>query len=425
MKVAISTHDYPNYISGPNIWLDRITSFFQKNGVQTVILFTKGKHSSEYRCITALKEKSVPLHVYEGGDYTEKKIEWILHTLNREKPDIFIPNFDIPSLFASKWLKEAGIPCVGAMRSDDEEYMAKLEMFVRDKNGFTIDALVCVSEYLEDKAKKLAHDTCIKRIPSGTPIPKQTAAPPGDERLKLIYTGRITEKQKRIVETTHGLIDAAVQVSDIDAVLYGAGSEIEKVKEIIKERECEDRVKYGGVLKKEDVQNKLLNSHVFVLLSDYEGLPTALMEAMACGVVPVCLNIKSGVPELIEHERTGLLVENRNEDFVNAVERIKSEAGLWSKLSVGARRKIEEEYSVERSFKKWMNLFEELLEKKQQQKKSIQIPHQMNLPEVHPVLVKAERRWPGYFWHQVRMTKSFLRRIASKTKHAVINRVAV
>lgn len=43
-------------------------------------------------------------------------------------------------------------------------------------------------------------------------------------------------------------------------------------------------------------------------MPDFEGLPLALQEAMATGVVPVVREIESGVPELVHHESKGLVV---------------------------------------------------------------------------------------------------------------------
>jgi len=43
-------------------------------------------------------------------------------------------------------------------------------------------------------------------------------------------------------------------------------------------------------------------------MSEFEGLPTALLEFMAAGVVPVVRAIERSIPELVHHERTGLLV---------------------------------------------------------------------------------------------------------------------
>ncbi len=61
-----------------------------------------------------------------------------------------------------------------------------------------------------------------------------------------------------------------------------------------------NKLKYGGILSPYDIYKTLLKYNVFVLLSDYEGMSTSLMEAMACGLVPICTNIRSGTSEIIE-----------------------------------------------------------------------------------------------------------------------------
>ncbi|WP_371821102.1 glycosyltransferase [Chloracidobacterium sp. D] len=46
---------------------------------------------------------------------------------------------------------------------------------------------------------------------------------------------------------------------------------------------------------------------MFVLLSDYEGLPIALMEAMATGLVPICTAMRSGIGQLVVDGVTGCM----------------------------------------------------------------------------------------------------------------------
>jgi hypothetical protein len=100
----------------------------------------------------------------------------------------------------------------------------------------------------------------------------------------------------------------------------------------------------------------MLKHHVFVLLSDYEGMPVALMEAMACGLVPVCLWEPSGVAELVQHDINGLVVHDRGDGFVAAISRLANEAGLWERLSRRAQETIREKYSVDVEFRRWHDL---------------------------------------------------------------------
>ena len=79
------------------------------------------------------------------------------------------------------------------------------------------------------------------------------------------------------------------------------------------------------------------------------------MEAMASGT-PVVATRVGGVPELIENEKTGLLVEPKNKDEIAvAVTRLLSDDNLRKKIVIGARQKIEKNYDwqiIKSKFKK-------------------------------------------------------------------------
>jgi glycosyltransferase involved in cell wall biosynthesis len=103
----------------------------------------------------------------------------------------------------------------------------------------------------------------------------------------------------------------------------------------------------------------MLEANVLVLLSDYEGLPIAMLEAMACGLVPVCLRIRSGVGQLIEHGRTGFFVDDRGNDFVSTIRTIALDTELWLRVSRAAREKILLEYSDELNASRWVDLLQQ------------------------------------------------------------------
>jgi colanic acid/amylovoran biosynthesis glycosyltransferase len=414
LKIAVCAHDYPNYVSGPNVWLLRFISGLQPEGTEVVVLFTRGGEGDEYRYVTAVREMGNKCFVYDGPVYTEHKIRWILDILTSESPDIFIPNLDVPAFFAARWIREAGIPTIGLLRSDDRLYMSILDQFIRKPGPFQPSAIVGVSDYLYSLSKSEGPKTIIySHIPSGTPIPAKTSHIENG-RLRLIYTGRLIEQQKRISDVTRALCNVTREISGTEAVIYGSGDALESVLNIINSKGAESSVRYGGVLEPDNIQEVLLEGHVFVLLSDYEGLPTSLMEAMACGLVPVCLNIRSGIPELVENERTGLLVDDRDRDFSAAVYRLKNEKELWERLSKGARNKIESDYSIEKSIEKWNELFLELLHKSTTPKLPVRIPKRYRLPNSHPESKGADIRWPGYIRLYGNKGKNILKRFVSQ-----------
>jgi glycosyltransferase involved in cell wall biosynthesis len=169
----------------------------------------------------------------------------------------------------------------------------------------------------------------------------------------------------------------------------------------------------GGQLQSENVQLEMLRNHVFVLLSDFEGLPIALMEAMACGLVPVCLRIDSGVPELVENELTGLLVNDRSGDFVEAIRRLRNDPDLWKRLSQAARIKFETEYSVESAAVRWKEIASEL-QSNSCPRRPITIPKRVQLPPVNPALAYADTRKPslkGYLMMQFGRVSNRMQRL--------------
>jgi glycosyltransferase involved in cell wall biosynthesis len=94
--------------------------------------------------------------------------------------------------------------------------------------------------------------------------------------------------------------------ADIKALLVGTGPERTHLETQAKQLGLRGRVIFTGVRK--DVVNFLEELNVLVLPSYWEGLPNVLIEALSCGC-PVVATRVGGVPELIEDEQTGLLVD--------------------------------------------------------------------------------------------------------------------
>ena len=172
-------------------------------------------------------------------------------------------------------------------------------------------------------------------------------------------------------------------------------------------------VKYGGKLESNLIQQYLLQNHVFVLLSDYEGIPISLMEAMACGLVPVCLNIHGGITELIENDKNGILVNDREEAFTEAIRMLKNNPDKWKLMAIAAREKIVAEYSEDVCNNKWLDLLKQL-HANAPQKKVLEIPSMKEIK--HQIVVRKEfseysMRKPFVLLIPLYKTKFFLGRI--------------
>jgi colanic acid/amylovoran biosynthesis glycosyltransferase len=388
MKVVFCTYDFGNYYNGPNSWMRRLLPQLRSRGVDAKVLFIKTADAGP--AFYDLTQQGFDCPHFDWHATTQDKINWILAEVAHSPPDIFFANLVVPAYYAGRWIREAGIPTVGILHTDDPFYHALTAEFMLGDCAYRTSAMVCVSAWQEKRLKPMSpNETLVTRIPYGTPIPSAVARAPTD-RLRLAYTGRFVETQKRVSDLTVALCRAVREVPQTEAILYGDGEARPNIIRII-EKEDAKQVRLAGIVDATRIQSELLGCHAFVLLSDFEGLPISLLEAMACGVVPICLRIRSGVPELVEHDVSGLLVDDRGEGFVNAVRRLRTEPGLWERLSRGARAKVEREYADASAVNDWVRLFG-VLAAGGHPVTPISVPSTLEIPPVHPELACEDFR---------------------------------
>ncbi len=168
-------------------------------------------------------------------------------------------------------------------------------------------------------------------------------APAAD--LRLVCTGRLVpEKGQRILlETLLHLRDRGVRVH---ATLIGAGPEAGGLREFVADHGLADSVDFTGALAHAATLDRVRSADIFVLPSFAEGVPVALMEAMAFAVPCVSTTI-AGIPELIETGRSGLLVPPANvEALANAIASLAAEPALRLYLGASGRERIVRNYNL-------------------------------------------------------------------------------
>jgi glycosyltransferase involved in cell wall biosynthesis len=118
-----------------------------------------------------------------------------------------------------------------------------------------------------------------------------------------------------------------------------------------------ERVHFLGV--RPDVDVLLPECDIFALASDWEGMPMAILEAMAAGL-PVAATATGGVPELIEQEITGLLAPPGNtQALADALARLAQDPDLRRALGRAAREQAAS-FGVERMIGAYAQFFERL-----------------------------------------------------------------
>jgi glycosyltransferase involved in cell wall biosynthesis len=215
--------------------------------------------------------------------------------------------------------------------------------------------------------------------------------------FRFVYVGRLVEEQKRASDMVRAMIAVLERNSDAEFCLCGDGPARPAVQNLIKGSGVSERIKLFGNVAAEEVQALLQHSQALVLLSDYEGIPIALLEAMGAGVVPLCLNIRSGIRDVIRHEQNGFLVEDRGASFVAAAQRLMRDPGFWSRCSEAARATVQEDFSVEANAHIWVELIEELYAGRPERRIPLEIPAEFDLPPVRSNpkgMAREDRRKP-------------------------------
>lgn len=132
---------------------------------------------------------------------------------------------------------------------------------------------------------------------------------------------------------------------DISLILVGKGELETKIREFIKHHDLENKVIFMGHVDRKQLIKLYQNATIFILPSHYEGLPTVLLEAMACGIPVICTNV-SGSKDVIEHGINGLFVLPRHpEEILQAVSKLLEHKEMRTSLGSNARKTIEERYT--------------------------------------------------------------------------------
>lgn len=160
----------------------------------------------------------------------------------------------------------------------------------------------------------------------------------------ILSVGRLSKEKG--IEFLLRAFSRIEQKTNARVVILGEGKENANLNKLSKELGINKKVYFLGF--KDNPYKYMKRSSVFVLPSLYEGFGVVLIEAMACDIPIVATKSYEGIEEIVDHERTGLLVPVADEEaLANAMLRLLKNPEERSEYSVHARRKAME-FSVEK-----------------------------------------------------------------------------
>ena len=182
----------------------------------------------------------------------------------------------------------------------------------------------------------------------GVVVPNPVRVPRGSAQIegarKVVFTGRLGDRKgtPELLQAIGILQERGL--ADVEWVLAGDG-EVERFRSIAASLPHPARVTVSGWLGRDEVQRELESAWVFCLPSHDEGKPVALLEAMANGVACIATPV-GGVPDLVEDEVTGLLVQVGDVGGLShALERLLGSRQECLRLGASARALVAREYA--------------------------------------------------------------------------------
>ena len=148
------------------------------------------------------------------------------------------------------------------------------------------------------------------------------------------------------------------EIDGLQVQIIGDGPERKKIEKMINELSLTKTVQLLGPKTQSEVKKFLRNADCYIQTSVSEGIPVALMEALACELPVISTNI-TGIPELVIHGKTGILIPPKDEvAIVDAITFIKNNPAIAKKYGKAGRNYIETEYNLQKNVGKLIDLFQ-------------------------------------------------------------------
>lgn len=216
-------------------------------------------------------------------------------------------------------------------------------------------AVATVSDYNLAHLRAVHGDAAagVVRVYNGLDLTRFRYQSPAERPPVIVAVGRLVEK-KGFADLVDAVALLAADGVDVRCDIIGDGAEREALARRIAERDVGDHVRLLGPLPQHQVVAHVAGAAAFaapcVVGSDgnRDGLPTVLLEAMALGT-PIVSTDVTGIPEVLDDERTGLAVAQHDpRGLAAALARLVDDAPLRCRLAEAARARIEEDFDVAR-----------------------------------------------------------------------------
>lgn len=340
--------------------ISRLLADFTKRGVRCTLVLMH-KKEIEYRIPE--QTKVIEIGVLSGSSAADKlkKYARVRAIAKEEKPDLILSMPEEIGIYVALAMMGSSVPVVVSERNNPWVMpYKKITRFLRrvaypHTKGLIFQTEMAASFFPKSQRKKgivLPNPLDTENIP----LPHE-----GERDKRVVAAGRL-ETQKNFPLLIHAFAQFCRTHPDYELVIYGEGSERPCLEDLsVQEIEGESWSLPG---RSSCLAEEMKSASMFVLSSDYEGMPNALIEAMALGIPSISTDCPSGgSAELIEDGVNGLLTPvGDKEALCLAMCRIAEDGELARTLSENGV-KIKERLCCERVCALWLDYLTSVADK--------------------------------------------------------------
>jgi glycosyltransferase involved in cell wall biosynthesis len=356
-RVLVSS--FRGVVGGVDVFSAQLVRGLRARGIPASILLTM---ADDAHPLLDVFPGDLPVETLPGqGRGWRGRCEELVAYLEARAPCVYLPNHDFFHSCVSPLLSP-GVAIVGIVHSDDPDHYDHARRL-----GRYWDALVAVSPAIARATALLLPELAprVTTIPYGVetpPILPREAGPAGHV-LRVVFHGRLVERQKRVSDLAR--VMAACDEARVPAhfVVIGDGEDGPALRQRCAPLVGRNVVQFLGARSHAEALAVVETCDVFLLTSEFEGLPLSLLEAMARGCVPVVTDIRSGIPDLVADSVNGFRLPVG--DVAGFVDRLALLAGRDDLRQVMSRKAREvvaaPPYRLETMVTSYQALFEHVL----------------------------------------------------------------
>lgn len=346
-----------------------LASCFAGDGIEVVVA-TTWQEEEEYGIHEKVRRVHAGLSLKEEKYGRLHKLwlrsENLRRVVKKEKPDLILSFCVKANYRAVQAAIGTGIPVVVSVRNDPKvDYVGAAKsimnvLFLNRAAGCvfqTEEAKEFFSEKLQKKSRIICNPVNEKYLQVTRIIP----------RKKIVFVGRLVE-QKNPFLLVYAFEELQKKYPSYELYLYGDNFEDECKNNLLKYLEEPDKknirkkIHFMGVC--DSLEKELADAAMFVLPSNYEGMPNALMEAMAMGLPVISTDCPCGGSRYwIRHRENGLLVPvGDKKAMADAMEYYIEHPSEAAGMGERAKEALKEA-TVQKVYKQWKEYLEDILNK--------------------------------------------------------------